>query len=137
MRWAEMIRPHDWLLRQFAGLLVLAGGIGALWLTWAGVDSVPLLSLAGAALLAGGLGLIWPRSLSPLFVGWMVLAWPIAWIVSMTTLAVVFYVVLTPVALVLRLLGRDALQRRLDPQRESYWEERPPLAEPTRYLRQY
>jgi hypothetical protein len=56
---------------------------------------------------------------------------------SLAVLAVIFYVVLTPVALVFRLIGRDALARRLDADNESYWEERPPASEPARYLRQF
>ena len=41
-------------------------------------------------------------------------------------LALVFYLVFAPVGIALRLLGRDPLQRRLDPSAKSYWQDRKP-----------
>lgn len=138
MRWAETIhRPDDQVLRQFAVLLLLVGVALSTWLAWSRPGGMPIVFITAAAVLVGGLGLVRPRWLAPLFIGWMVAAWPVAWIVSMTVLAAVFYIVLTPIALVLRARGRDPLARRLDPHRESYWTPRPTAAEPARYLRQF
>ena len=36
-------------------------------------------------------------------------------------LSLMFYLLLTPIALVMKLLGRDPLQRRPDPAAPSYW----------------
>jgi hypothetical protein len=138
MRWGETtIWPDDRVLRQFAALLLFAGAALTIWLAWRGADSLPLLVIAGLALIAGGVGMVRLRWLAPVYIGWMVIAWPIAWIVSLATLAVVFYAVLTPVGLVLRLCGWDPLARRLDPQRDTYWEAKPPAPGPARYLRQF
>ena len=41
-------------------------------------------------------------------------------------LVLVFYLVSAPAGIALRILGRDPLQRRLDPSAKSYWQDRPP-----------
>ena len=50
--------------------------------------------------------------LRPLFIGLSAVTMPIGIVVSYTVLAVVFYGVLTPIGLVMRLFGRDTMQRR-------------------------
>lgn len=56
--------------------------------------------------------MVWPRLLRPLSVAWFGLARCLGFVVSNILLSVVFFVVLTPVGLVRRLLGRDPLMRR-------------------------
>ena len=46
---------------------------------------------------------------------------PIGFVVSFVLLAVFYFLLLTPVALVFRLIGRDALRRRFDAAAPSYW----------------
>ena len=54
----------------------------------------------------------------------------------MVVLAAIFYVVITPMALVMRPLRRDRLTRRFESDSESYWTRRQPPGEPARYFRQ-
>ncbi len=89
------------------------------------------------ALTFGPLGLFWPGALRPIFVGWMVLAFPIGWTVSLLVLALIFYGLFTPMALVFRLMGRDALDRLREPDRPSYWQPKPAPADLRRYFRQF
>jgi hypothetical protein len=56
--------------------------------------------------------------------------------VSVAVLAVLYFAVLTPVALVLRALGRDALRLRR-PTADSYWLDRGPMPGPDRLDRPY
>lgn len=51
---------------------------------------------------------------------WMRLAHALGWINSRILLSVMFYGIITPYGLVLRLLGRNPLRRR-GPGQESYW----------------
>ena len=73
----------------------------------------------------------------PLFVGMSRITAPIGWVVSHLVLVLVFAVVVTPVALLLRLLGRDPLNRRPDPRVTTYWVGRRPDPDPRRYFRQF
>jgi Saxitoxin biosynthesis operon protein SxtJ len=73
----------------------------------------------------------------PVFVGWMIAAFPIGWLVSKVLTAALFFTVFTPIALIFRLLGRDALMLRRDPDRPTYWTPKPPTTDPRRYLREF
>ncbi|MDY7095119.1 MAG: SxtJ family membrane protein [Acidobacteriota bacterium] len=72
-----------------------------------------------------------------LFVAVSVATWPIGWVLSHVLLATVYYLLLTPLGLVLRLTGRDPLQRRREPEPGSYWRRREPTKHPDRYFRQF
>lgn len=82
-------------------------------------------------------GLIAPRFMRPVFVGWMVAAFPIGWVVLHLVLAAMFYLLLTPIGLTLRLLGRDPMTRRWDRESGTYWTRRRRTDSPRRYFQQF
>ena len=90
-----------------------------------------------AAAVAGAFAIMRPGALRWVYVGSMLVTWPIGLVVSWVVLAVVFYGVVTPVGLVMRLYGRDALGRRFDRRATTYWVPRAPANDPERYFRQY
>jgi hypothetical protein len=73
-------------------------------------------------------GLFAEPVLRPVYLGWMKLARVLGWINTRLLLRLFFYVVLTPVALALRLAGKDLLQRRPDRSARTYWVKREPLS---------
>ena len=86
----------------------------------------------------GGVGLVAPAAIKPVYMAWMVVAFPIGWTVSKVVLAAMLYLVFTPLALVFRLMGRDALDMRLRrPAGESYWKAKPSARSGDEYLRQF
>jgi hypothetical protein len=126
----------DRLLRQFAGLwlavfnvLALVQGVGRGRLVLASL-------LAVLAAVPGLAGLARPRSVEPLFRVAMAVAAPIGWVVSHVLLGVIFYLVITPLALFFRLIGRDALARRATTGAASQWVPREPSTDPRRYWHQ-
>jgi hypothetical protein len=72
-----------------------------------------------------------------MFVGWMYIAFPIGWTISHILLLITYYLVFTPVGLIMRLTGRDPMNRRFEPDARTYWVEHNPGAEASRYFRQY
>ena len=52
-------------------------------------------------------------------------------------LVIIFYLIVTPLGLVMRMLGRDPMQRKFDRSAASYWIERPQHDETARYFRQF
>ena len=72
-----------------------------------------------------------------LYLGWMHLVYPIGWTVSHVLLGLAYYGVITPIGLGLRLSGRDPMKRRLYRSRASYWIQRPPNRDSSRYFRQF
>ena len=77
--------------------------------------------LWGIGLLFLILGFILPSILRPVYRIWMFFAYFIGGVVSRIILTVLFYVVLTPTGLVLRLLGKDILNQKFDKNQKSYW----------------
>lgn len=71
----------------------------------------------------------------PLYKSWMHLVSPIGWTISHFLLALIYFVILTPIAACMRAFGRDKLERRfIDCQ--TYWTDHPAEADPGRYFRQ-
>lgn len=68
----------------------------------------------------------------------MKFAHALGWVNTRILLFLFFYLVITPVAVVTRLIGKDLLAQRIDPDADSYWivKEVPPF-DPTSYRRQF
>ncbi len=97
-----------------------------------------LAALFWAAAVTGRLvGLVRPQWLRPAFVGLTVATWPIGFVVSHLTMALLYYGVITPIGLALRIAGRDPLTRRFDRAAPTYWEPYNPDRGMNRYLRQF
>jgi ABC-type uncharacterized transport system permease subunit len=73
----------------------------------------------------------------PIYVGWMYLMYPVGTVVSYLVLAAAYFLVFTPVGLILRLSGKDLLLLRREPKAVSYWSERRTGHDPQRYFSQY
>ena len=125
-------------LRQFAaiwfplffallgGLVLYAGGsLSVIGTIWAIVAAVCLV------------GFFVPPFIRTFFIGWMYAAYPIGWVLSNLILATFYFLVITPVGLLIRAFGRDPMQRRTDPAARSYWTRREPDEPMESYLRQY
>jgi len=76
---------------------------------WASALALPL---AGAAV---------PRLLKWAYLGLSYATYPIGFVVSYVALALMYFGVLTPIGLVMRLLRYDPLTRAFDPKAKSYW----------------
>ena len=122
------------MLRQFSGIWIVFFGAIAARQEYHHHHTVAIV-LAALALTLGPLGLVWPRVMKPIFVGWMRLTHPIGWVVSRLVLGLIFYGLFTPFAWVFRLMGRDALRLKPQPQASTYWLVKP-RADLSQYFRQ-
>ena len=53
-------------------------------------------------------------------------------------MGLIFFVAVTPTALIMRLVGKDPLHRRFEPEARTYWiERRPPGPEPETMKNQF
>jgi hypothetical protein len=128
------LNPTPRMLRQFAAawlvaFLALACKFGLLHQSSAGL-------VLGILSLAGIFGLLVPRVLHWPFVIMTVAAYPIGWVVTLVVLALMFYCVLSPLALVFRWRRRDILQLR-DSKRDTFWIKRDDQPPPEKYLKQF
>ena len=124
-------------LRQFAGMWIVFFSAFACWQGfWHGHRGLSLL-LAALAATVGPLGLLKPEAIRPIFLAAMALTYPIGWTVSQVLVAVLFYGIVTPVALLFRLIGRDVLKRKPQRALATYWTAKRSAEDVRRYLRQY
>jgi hypothetical protein len=72
-----------------------------------------------------------------IYLGLTLITFPIGMTVSFIMLGLFYYLLLTPVGLVFRLMGRDALHRRFDSSAASYWRQRRPPEGMKRYFNQF
>lgn len=72
----------------------------------------------------GGILVVWalfaPQSLNPVYRGWMRFGVFVGGIMNRVILGLVFFLVMLPLGLVMRLGGSDPLARRFDPKATSY-----------------
>lgn len=127
--------PDDRELRIFSALWIAAFGALALLSWWRGGQWWPAFAAVAAA--GGLLGLAMPRAMRPIYVAWMVAAFPIGYVVSFVLLALVYYVLFTGLGLVFRLIGRDPLGRSFDRSASTYWVPRQQPEAIDRYFRQF
>jgi hypothetical protein len=83
--------------------------------------------------LAAAVGLLWvvrPRWLTPLNRAWMALGALLGRITTPLVTGALFFVGVTPLAWLYRLLGKDPLARRFDREAATYWIERRPPGPP-------
>ncbi len=101
-----------------------------------GAWTTPIL-LWTAGLLFAVLGHFLPCTVRTVHTIWMRATWPMAWLVSHAVIFLVFYGVVVPIGLVLRLFDRTPVRRRFDPVLRTYWTPLETLSETDRYFRQY
>lgn len=129
--------PPAKLLRQFAGLLV-AFAVVVAWVLHHKFERDTAALIVGAVLaLTGLVGLVRPAAMRPIWIGWMTLAFPIGFVIGHVLLGAVYFLVVTPIGLLMRAAGRDPMNRRFDPSASSYWIARTPRTDPRSYFRQF
>ena len=117
-------------------MAVVLGALGA-WQLYRGRKTAGtiLLALAGY-FLVGGVAFL--PLIAPLYGPWMLFGKVMGYVMTRLILTVFFFLVLTPLGLVRKLLGKDGLDRRLAADQASYYCEREKKAvDPARYERQF
>jgi Saxitoxin biosynthesis operon protein SxtJ len=125
-------------VRQFAlgWLPAFCGAASLIWL-YRGAGWPWVIGVAGGGALSVLVGLVRPLWMRRVFVGWMWCTLPIGWTVSFLLLAGIFFFIITPIGLVMRLARRDPLSRRLEPDAKTYWTSHRQESDPARYFRQF
>jgi len=125
-------------LERFAVVISSVLLLIAVLLFWLGRNPGRSLLFTGAAIVIIIAALFSPFLLRPLHKTWMALAFFLGGVMSRLILTLLFYLILTPVGLLLRLFGKDLLHLRRNPRLQSYWLERTAAANtPDRYKRPF
>lgn len=110
-------------LRKFALTIAAVLGLISGVLFWKESTLTSYFFYPAALLLVSGLVL--PMALKPLYIGWMSFAVVMGFFMTRVILSLLFIIVFAPAGLVIRLLGKDPMQQKIEKQRASYWIPRP------------
>ncbi|MES2792212.1 MAG: SxtJ family membrane protein [Planctomycetota bacterium] len=130
--------PSKKELRQFAGIWFPLACAMLCFIAYKATGSwlwPALLGSVGAVLAV--IAFVKPVVAQRLFVGWMIAAYPIGWTISHILMGLIYYLLITPMGLIMRCCGRDAMGRKFDPSRDSYWVPHQAPQDKKRYFRQY
>ena len=138
--------PPPRTLRNFGFIgLVAFGALAALadrhMLVFAklspGATPATVYVLAGLAAYCGLFAVAAPAALKWLYVTLTVVSYPIGFVLSYVIVTLMFFVAITPLAFIFKIMGRDGLKLRRSERATSYWIQRTPPATVTRYFRQF
>ena len=138
--------PDDRTLRQF-GFIALVGfgfvaaiawfevllfafglGDGRIWVAGA---------FAGLALLSGLLSAVYPKGNRAIYVGLAVITYPIGFVLSYLIMGLLFFGIIAPTSMALRIVGHDPMSRKYDPEAPSYWSQCRPERAKSTYFKQF
>lgn len=123
--------------RSFGIVFSVVFGIVAFWPVLFS-DGLPFWWALAVSLVFLALALVYPRSLTVPNRLWTKLGLLLHRIVNPIVMALIFFAVFTPMAVLIRLLGKDLLNVKIDDAADSYWIERdPPGPSPESMRRQY
>lgn len=108
--------------------LILAGL--AVWRATQGGGAGSVAVLAGVAALFALLAWLRPAALRPVFVTWALVSDAVRMVLTWVLLTLAFVLLVVPARLWMLLRGHDPLQRRFDPQAETYWTTQAVTTEP-------
>ncbi len=106
--------------------------LALLFLGFPGIVGLYLVYWKGAASgytwIAVGVILALLRLIPPVFRlvyrGWIGISIIIGYFISRAILTLIFFLIITPTGLIFRIIGKDPMERKIDPARESYWQKR-------------
>jgi len=122
--------PDD--IRKFGYLFAVIGVLIAAWMIYKGHGGWPWALVGSGFFLTTGL--FFKPVLRPIYIVWMKFAYILGWVNTRLLLGIFFFLILTPLGLILRLMGKDLLDQKIDRSARSYWVKREPVKlDPARY----
>ena len=105
--------------RSFGLLFFIVFFILGIWPLKNGANlNIYLISISGIFLI---LGLVNSKLLSPLNKSWIKLGEVLGMIIAPIVMAIVYFIFLTPISFLVRLVGKDLLSLKLHKKKKTYW----------------
>jgi hypothetical protein len=131
-------RPSNKELRSFGLVaMIMLTIIGVLLHWWKGISITSVLGLATLGLLLFIISRVREQFIKPVYIVLQLIALPIGMTVSFVLIALFYYMVITPIGLYFRIIGRDPLCRKFDRQADTYWVQHKTVDSVDRYFKQF
>ena len=122
-------------LRKFGITIGIILIIISAFLFWKEKESFQIFFSIGAFLCI--FGVVIPVILKPIYWIWMIFATILGWIMTRVILSILFYMILTPVGLILRIFGKQFIELKWITKNSTYWNYRSDKPEKGNYEKQF
>jgi hypothetical protein len=129
--------PGNKELRNFGRIALIALLIITLLFYWKGLALDWALIIFAAGVVIFIVSLISLQLTRIIYLGLTLVTLPIGLVISHVLLAVLYFLLITPMGLLFRLIGRDLMHRKFDVDTKSYWHPRDTPKDIERYFRQF
>jgi len=113
--------PIEWV--KFTGVMGVAANLVLAWLCWQGRVpgwiSLAAVAVAIAAVVVAALRPVWFRGF---YRGGMTVSFQVGQVIGRVLLTLLFFLLVTPMGLLLRLSGKDLLQLKRQPGKTTFWQ---------------
>lgn len=115
----KKIKSTNTELKKFGISVGFVFTLIALYLSFKGKSSYVFFTYTGIFLIISAVSA--PRLLKHIQKIWMALGIILGWFTTRIILSVLYYIILTPIGLIMRLLGKDLLEMKIQKEKASYW----------------
>jgi len=116
------LKASEKQLRDFGDIaLCMCNFIGLMMIWLKGLSMKAFIGFCITGMVIYLLSRISTRLVRPVYMAMTVVTFPIGWLVSHVVMALFYYVIISGVGLVFKLLKRDPLHRSCNPKADSYW----------------
>lgn len=122
LRWIDMSDTRE--LKKFGQTMAIAFLVIGGFLFWRRQTAWPYL-LAVAAMFQL-MTWLWAAPLEPIQRVWMKFGHALGWMNTRIILSVIFFIFMTPIRLILLMMGKDLLDEKLEREKKSYWKSKEP-----------
>lgn len=129
--------PSRFQLAVFGGIWLIVFGILGVSLLRAGRPASLTTFVLTAAVAVPIVGWIAPKAMRLVYLGMAYATFPIGFVVSFVILVLVYYLVLTPIGMLLWAFRYDSMCRNFDQGARTYWNPRGASPSPQAYFRQF
>src|SRR5688572_30989316 len=126
--------PNRRELKQFAVLWCGFFALIAAYFAWQG--SLVVAATFAVLVLFGLVSYFRPNAIRFVYLLWMAIALPIGWTISHLVLLMLYYLIVPPIGLIMRLVGYDPLERSIDDTAKSYWVPHSATTDASQYFKQ-
>ena len=130
--------PEKKELREFGLIAVVVLSAASIILRFRfGVAGIWALTPGAAGFCICLITLVSAKAARIIYLGLTFAALPIGFVVSIFLMGIFYFLVLTPIGIIFKLLGRDLLSRKFLPGAATYWSSRKNAADQERYFHQF
>jgi hypothetical protein len=117
----KTIRQH---VREFGQVLTLVAILVAYYFAFKLSDTMSAVLILSAGLLCHEVAYYFPQIVYPAWKLWMKLAHVLGAIMTTIILGIAWFLILVPIAMLLKCLGKKVMQLSLDKNAKTYWNDR-------------